>query len=51
LADILIEHIRFPETARYDRPMPRPTLIKGRATGEPAATGAALLPLKARYFL
>lgn len=51
LADILIARISFEESARYDRPLPAPVLVKGEARGEPAATGAALLALKARYFL
>lgn len=51
LADILIAQISFAESARYNRPLPAPVLIKGEARGEPAATGAALLALKAQYFL
>lgn len=51
LADLLIARISIPDGARYDRPMPKPRLIKGTATGDPAAKGAALLPLKKQYFL
>ncbi len=51
LADLLIARISIPEAARYDRSMPKPSLVKGMATGEPAAKGAALLPLKKQYFL
>lgn len=51
LADTLISRINFAESARYNRPLPAPVLIKGEASGEPAATGAALLALKTRYFL
>lgn len=51
LADTLIARISFGESARYNRPLPAPVLIKGEASGEPAATGAALLALKKRYFL
>lgn len=50
LADLLIAQINFDENARYDRPLPAPHLIKGLASGEPAATGAALLALKSRFF-
>lgn len=51
LADRLIARISFAESARYNRPLPAPELVKGEASGEPAATGAALLALKTRYFL
>lgn len=50
LADLLIARISFAENARYNRPLPAPVLIKGHASGEPAATGAALLALKTRFF-
>lgn len=51
LADMLIARIRFTDNARYNRPLPAPDLVKGQAVGEPAATGAALLALKAQFFL
>lgn len=50
LADLLISRISFVENARYGRPLPAPLLVKGQALGEPAATGAALLALKTRFF-
>lgn len=51
LADMLIARIGFDENARYGHPLPAPHLVKGQTDGEPAATGAALLALKERFFL
>lgn len=51
LAKMLIARVRFPARARYDAGLPRPRLLAGSAVGEPAATGAALKALKARFFL
>ena len=50
LAEMLIARIGFSENARYGRPLPAPKLLKGQASGEPAATGAALMALKSRFF-
>lgn len=51
LAELLIPRVQFPLKARYDTPWPRSVLVKGEAVGEPAATGAALMVLKSRFFL
>lgn len=51
LAEMLIARVRFPSQARYDAGLPRPRLLASLAEGEPAATGAALKALKARYFV
>jgi predicted NBD/HSP70 family sugar kinase len=51
LAEMLIARVRFPTGARYDAGLPRPRLLASSSSGEPAATGAALKALKARYFL
>ncbi|MDA7430634.1 ROK family transcriptional regulator [Primorskyibacter aestuariivivens] len=51
LAQMLIERVEFPTEHRYDAPWPHPKLLLGKTTGEPAATGAALKPLKENFFL
>lgn len=50
LAEMLIARVRFPDDSRYGIGMPLPRLLLGEARGEPAATGAALMPLKHRFF-
>lgn len=50
LGEMLIARTRFESEHRYGVGMPRPKLVIGEAPGDPAATGAALLPLKYTYF-
>jgi predicted NBD/HSP70 family sugar kinase len=50
LGDLLIASARFESEHRYGVGMPRPKLVLGQSPGDPAATGAALLPLKYLYF-
>ncbi|MFC0010963.1 ROK family protein [Devosia nitrariae] len=50
LGELLIASARFEGEHRYGVGMPRPKLIMGQSPGDPAATGAALLPLKYLYF-
>lgn len=51
LAEMLISRVRFPMRSRYDAGLPLPRLLASSASGEPAATGAALKALKAQFFL
>jgi predicted NBD/HSP70 family sugar kinase len=50
LGELLIASARFESAHRYGIGMPRPKLVLGQSPGDPAATGAALLPLKYLYF-
>lgn len=51
LGQMLIDQIHFRKDHRYGIGRPEPKLLLSQAEGDPAAAGAALLPLKSRYFL
>jgi predicted NBD/HSP70 family sugar kinase len=50
LGELLISNAHYEAEHRYGVGMPRPKLLMGQSPGDPAATGAALLPLKYLYF-
>jgi predicted NBD/HSP70 family sugar kinase len=47
----LIDNVSFWGSPRYGTPAPRPKLLLTESNGDPAAIGAALIPLKERFFL
>jgi predicted NBD/HSP70 family sugar kinase len=50
LARMLIARVTLSSGHRYGVAPPQPHLLLSETTGDPAATGAALLPLKYRFF-
>jgi len=50
LGKMLIERARFWEKHRYGVAPPRPKLVLGEASGNATVIGAALVPLRARFF-
>ncbi|KTC20614.1 NagC family transcriptional regulator [Pseudomonas marginalis ICMP 9505] len=47
----LIDNVSFWGSPRYGTPAPRPKLLLTESNGDAAAIGAALIPLKERFFL